>query len=100
MTNAARFEATKAESEIIALIAKRAMDLASKHGNVYWQVDAFMDIEACHCRGCALRLAELLAADDWNFVHDVFGISRCIDRNTGQLNYSCRPRFAEHARPS
>jgi hypothetical protein len=54
-----------------------------------------MDITACHLNGCKLDLAKLLAADDFNFAHDVLGIRRHIDRETGQLMNCFRPRFAK-----
>lgn len=56
-----------------------------------------MDIIACHANGCPLRLDDLLAADDFNLLHDVLGISRHIDRSTGRLTAIFRPRFAEPA---
>lgn len=54
-----------------------------------------MDIEATHANGCPLRLADLLAADDFNFAHDVWGIQRHINRTTGKLGNCFRPRFAQ-----
>ena len=51
------------------------------------------DLTACHLNGCPLRLADLLAADDFNLIHDVGGISGHIDRETGQLMDCFSPRF-------
>lgn len=54
-----------------------------------------MDVTACHCNGCPLRLQELLEADDFNFTHDVFGIRRFIDRTTGEMpGAKFHPRFS------
>lgn len=41
----------------------------------------------------ALDWDRLIAADDFNFLHDVFGISKHINRNTGRLGGHFLPRF-------
>ncbi len=89
-----KFNATKKEVEIIAAIAKRI------HAKVpgYDEVDCQMDVNAVHSNGCKLRLADLLAADDFNFAHDVIGISRHLDRETGKLPETFLPRFAAPAK--
>lgn len=53
-----------------------------------------MNVTAIHCNGNRLRLIDLLEADDLNFVHDVFGIDRHIDRDTGRLDSLFVPRFS------
>lgn len=53
-----------------------------------------MDITACHANGCPLKLRELLAAEDFNFAHDVFGIRRHLNRETAQLGDYFMLRFA------
>ena len=53
-----------------------------------------MDLWAIHVSSCPLRLAELLAADDFNFSHDVFGVTNHIDRETGGMRHFFLPRFA------
>lgn len=89
-----QFNATREESELINKIANRAVKAAADLGVRYDKMTAFMDIEACHCTGCPLDLARLLAADDGNFGHDVFGIRRYIDRTTGKLTNHFLPRTA------
>lgn len=54
-----------------------------------------MDITACHCNGTPLKLAELLAAEEFDFNHDVIGICNHIDRRTGKLKDCSLPRFAK-----
>lgn len=54
-----------------------------------------MDINACHCNGCPLDLEKLLAFDDANFFHDLYGIRRHINRKTGQLEDCFLPRCAK-----
>ena len=86
---------TKEDNDIAVNIAKRAILMARKLGVKYSQMDAVMDIEACHNNGCTLKLSELLEADDFNFAHDIFGIRRHINRNTGKLEHCFLPRFSK-----
>ena len=86
---------TKQQIQVIAQIAKRAVKMATEAGIKYTQMDALMDLDACISNGCPLKLDELLAADDGNFGHDVFGIRRHINRETGQLENCFLPRFAQ-----
>jgi hypothetical protein len=58
------------------------------------RMEIVMDLTACHANGNPLRLADLLAADDFNVAHDVGGISRHLDRTTGKLTQCFRPRFS------
>ena len=88
------FRATKAEFELMNAIADRAVRAASAAGVSYGKQDALMDINACHSNGCPLKLDELLNADGFNFNHDVFGIRRHLNRETGKLEGFFLPRFA------
>lgn len=89
-----KFNATKSERPIIERIARRAYHLAKKLKGQYPLLEAEMDVTATHCNGNELRLRELVEADDFNFGHDVFGIRRYLDRETGQLTDHFRPRFS------
>lgn len=53
-----------------------------------------MDLCAVHVKGPGLRLRDLLEADNWNFLHDIGGISTHIDRSTGELLRHFVPRYA------
>jgi len=88
------FTTSKSDAELIAKITERTLRIAAKEGIDYTYADAEMDLTACHANGNPLKLRELLAADDLNFIHDVFGIRRHLDRQTGQLNNCFSPRFA------
>lgn len=88
------FKVTRPEAEIVNQIAKRATAMASSYGVEYDVMDAHMDVTACHANGNPLKLKELLEADDANFSHDVFGIRRHIDRETGELKDCFLPRFS------
>ena len=87
------FTVKKDEARIISKIAARAVSLALAHDITYEFMDADMDITATHANGCPLRLDDLLAADEFNFGHDVFGIRRHFDRETGKLTRCFLPRF-------
>lgn len=89
------FDTNATEMRIITKIAKRAVQMALDADVDYRLLDAEMDITACHCNGTPLKLEALLAADDANFGHDVFGIRRYIDRKTGELTNCFLPRFAD-----
>jgi len=89
-----KFTATKDEFKFIGDIAHRAVSMANKYGCDYDIVDALMDIEACHSNGCPLKLSELAQAPSADFAHDVFGIRRHINRETGKLEDCFLPRFA------
>ena len=76
----------------IANIAARAVEMANL--NKYTRMTAILDISHCNS-SCPLRLDDLLAADDFNFAHDVFGINQHLNRETGELNDCFLPRFAK-----
>lgn len=56
--------------------------------------DRIMDLIACHNHACRLDLKKLLEADNFNLLHDVFGIKNCLNRTTGQLENCFLPRCA------
>ena len=86
------FHVSRLEFGIIHRIVKRALKL-DEHG----QLDTMsteMDIIACHRNGCPLDLLRLADAPDFDFVHDIWGIRRHINRKTGKLGDCFVPRFA------
>lgn len=86
------------ERGVTRKIAKRAVEMAAKHGRTLDPIDVAMDITATHRNGNPLRLRDLLEADDFNFAHDVFGIERKLDRSTGKLVGGFLPRFSQRQR--
>lgn len=84
------WEASAEDYDLIDQIVNRADRL----GLVRDRTESTMDITAAHLNGCPLRLADMLAADDFNFIHDVGGIGRHIDTKTGKLQNCFLPRFA------
>ena len=75
-------------------ITTRAVALAKKAGYEMDYQTMEMDISACHISN-PLRLADLLAGDDSNFGHDVLGIRKYINRETGELTDCFSPRFSQ-----
>ena len=89
-----KWNASKKEMELIDKITKRA---ASLYGlaDARSMMNINMDITATHLNGCPLKLKELLEADDFNFGHDIVGISNHINRETGEIGDCFLPRFAQ-----
>lgn len=93
------FTATDDERAIIERIAKRAVAIYYKHGDTdVDELDIQMDLEACHCNGCPLRLADMEQADDFNLMHDVTGINAHLNHDTGKLERFFLPRFTNMER--
>lgn len=90
-----RFHVTKQESETIFRLADRALGISAMHQLGWKKIDLVMDLTAVHANGCRLQLERLLDADVSNFIHDICGIVRHIDRETGCLGGSFVPRCAE-----
>lgn len=80
----------KEDMKIIHEISKRAV----KEFNVGELLDYTMDVGATHTCGCPLDLQKLLDADKFNFAHDIFGINKNLDRETGELLNCFLPRCA------
>lgn len=93
-----KFDTTRREARIITQIADRAMGLSlARLNDPFTHCDVMMDVSAVHCNGCRLRLDSLLAADAFNFAHDILGIRTHLDRATGKLTDCFLPRFADMA---
>jgi hypothetical protein len=91
------FACSRKDSALVAMIVRRAM--ASKL-NLHVPGDADdleMDLLATHANGCPLDFEKLLAFNEFNFAHDVVGIQRHLDRDTGELLHCFVPRCAKPA---
>lgn len=97
------FQADRYTMDLVTKIADRAMALQHRlapiprynrgRETMTWH----MDLLAAH-NNCPLDLTQLLDADDSNFAHDVFGIRRHINRETGELENCFSPRFTHRTR--
>lgn len=83
---------SKGDDALIADCAKRAYPEMRKQ-NIS-KMDLMMDLEVVH-KQTPLRLKELLKADEFNFFHDICGIYRHLNRQTGELENCFVPRFAK-----
>lgn len=87
------FKITKKEMEVVKKICDRGQafvkDMATRP---YDRMDMEMDLIACHANGCPLDFVKLLKADDFNLMHDIFGIRDHISRKTGKLKNYFLPR--------
>lgn len=92
MSKEVSFDVTPDEAEIITRIAKRA-----KNGCLfgYSLMTIAMDVTATHANGCPLKLGELETAPDFDFGHDLCGIRRHLNRETGELMDCFLPRYAD-----
>ena len=87
---------SKANMDLIFKIRDRAVDKCKqldREMSDEERRELLMDLCAAHASN-PLRLEELLNADDANFTHDVFGIRRHMDRDTGKLGGCFSPRFS------
>lgn len=94
----ARFKATATQMMTISAIVDRAQDMglvATKQKKHWYDREtALMDLDACISNGCPLKLKKLLEAPDFDFSHDICGIARHMDRDTGKLRDFFNPRCA------
>jgi len=86
------WNAPKSEHELIGKIVKRAV----KELDEIVVMDLNMDVTATHCNGTPLDLEKLLAFDEFNFSHDIYGIMDHIDRTNGKLTRGFLPRCSKH----
>lgn len=85
-----KWNVPKKEYAIIRKIAERA----ARELNADAQT-VEMDLTACHMNGNPLKLQELLEAPAPDFGHDIFGINRHLDHETGELKKFFSPRCSK-----
>ena len=74
----------------MAKIAKRAFD----EKLIDDMQTTMMDLCACHANGTPLDFQKLLDFPRFDFTHDVFGLVRHMNRETGKLRDHFLPRCA------
>lgn len=89
------WKTTTEDSSLIKEIAEMAVGLAAEHGVEYKFMDAIMDITAVHLNDTALDLERMRGARKEDLAHDIFGIRRHINRETGKLEDCFLPRFSK-----
>jgi len=89
-----RFKISNNDREVIEQITNRGWALPWVRSAYESRTALLMDITETHLNAAPLRLDALLAADEFNFLHDLDGIAANLDRATGTLKNAFRPRFA------
>jgi hypothetical protein len=84
------FKVSLTDDALIRKIAARA----AKHLPV-GALETSMDLAAVHANDIRLDLAELLAAPAFDFSHDIMGIRKNLNRDTGILMNCFLPRCAQ-----
>jgi hypothetical protein len=87
------FTMTKADAVLLAAVVAR-VNLKDRM-TPSAQRDFMMDVQATHANGCPLDFTKWLSFDDFSFWHDVRGIQRHIDRQSGELRNCFLPRCAK-----
>lgn len=96
-TGEVSFDITLIDYAAISKIVDRAWSIDWLQRSYASRMDLRMDVTAVHANGNPLRLEDLLAADDFNFAHDMSGICNCLDRDTGKLARGFSPRFSQRS---
>lgn len=88
------FEITEQDRTLIFKIVERFVSYPCADDATIDRGALVMDITATHANGCPMDLARWLAADGFDFNHDVIGIMQHLDRKTGELSSCFLPRHA------
>lgn len=92
MTYEVSFDVTREDAAKIRKIVDRWVRNRLEAGFETDRLSAQMDVTATHANGCPLDLDKLLASLDFDFNHDMAGIARHLDRETGKLGGFFLPR--------
>lgn len=84
---------TRREEAHVEIIVHRALYIFARAGLPRTPIDVRMDLAAAHAT-CPLRLEELAGAPAFDFAHDLVGIYRHLNRETGELENCFVPRLA------
>ena len=88
------FKLKKATQILIERVASRAKDCGEVMNMDLDAKTIQMDLTACHKYGCKLDLEKMLMTRGVDLLHDVMGINRHLDRDTGNLTNNFHPRCA------
>ena len=89
------FKVSKRDMALITRIADDRFDEERKENPAlreYQRQTLVMDLTATRANGCPMDFARLLKAPAFDFLHDLYGIYRHLDRETGKLMDSFLPR--------
>jgi hypothetical protein len=91
-----KLNVNKQDYMLVQIIVRRAKGL----GVIHDVLSTEMDLCATHANGNPMDFEKLASADDFNLAHDVCGIARHLDRNTGKLENYFSPRCSRSDIPS
>lgn len=89
----AKFHATPEELATIKKITDRLATLRKEKytDDQHWR----MNLIACNTNGTPMDFDKLLHAPDFDFIHDLYGIEKHLDKETGKLTGYFLPRCAK-----
>jgi hypothetical protein len=88
------FHLTQDDMPLVLAIARSASNLARSAGQEIPPMEFLMDLATTHNHACPLDFAAMAKGNPADVAHDVFGIRRHLDRETGLLTDCFLPRFA------
>lgn len=97
MAKEVRFDSTVEELALIRRCVDRYKKLKEGIGQEIvggWELDVTMTLDAVNSNGTPIDFQKLLASYDFSFVHDMAGMEKHIDKNTGKLTGFFLPRSA------
>lgn len=91
------FDATEEEFTLVDdIVIRMETELSAFFQTAYkgQRMPAMMDLVATNANGCPLDFERLLNFPEFDFAHDITGIYRHIDRESGKLENCFLPRCA------
>jgi len=95
MIDFSKIKTSKKEMELIAKIVDRVINKVREE-EVQMPIpraSLMMDLTVVHHK-YSLRLNDMLEGGDFDFFHDIYGIIKHLDRETGELKDCFLPRYA------
>jgi hypothetical protein len=86
------WEISREDHDLAVKVAERALRELTDYPDDKHTL--YMDLNACHSNSCPLDFKGLLEADMQDFSHDIYGIRKHINRDTGKLEDLFTPRYA------
>jgi hypothetical protein len=86
------WEITNPEFDLLVQVADRALAAFTHYPDD--KRTLVMDLMACHANACALDFKSMLEGPLQDLSHDIYGIRKHINRDTGKLEDFFTPRYA------
>lgn len=92
-----KFTTNKTSISLMGLIADRVFAEVPNYPDD--RQSLLMDLSATNANGCPIDFARLLEFPTFDFLHDIYGIRRHINRRTGELEDCFLPRCSLSTKP-